>query len=162
MNNRWFFCKRIALGIFLLNFISLGNRFAQEKSKTDYISDLSSKKDQLVMIACGKLGKNKSENIIRALIKVLEEHKNPKVRIAAASALGQTGVKGVPTNALSKAIQNDDSNDVIYSALLAIGNLKDFNNPNVKASLKYCKKNKHNDPFIKDIVVRVYKFLGNK
>ncbi len=163
MNCKLYLYKRVTLGAFLLLFVTLTGGFSEEKKvEADYITDLSSKEDQLVILACKKLGEIKSKNAIQALVKTLDEHENPRVRIVAASSLGQTEAKGDPTDALKEAIENDESNDVVYSALLAIGNLKDFDNPNVKASLEYCEENKKDDPFIKDIVVRVRKFLEGK
>ena len=162
MNCKLYLYKRVAISTFVFLFVSLTSGFAKDKEEADYIADLNSKENQLVIIACKKLGEIKSKKSIQALIDTLGEHENPRVRIAAASSLGQTETKGSPTDALKETVENDESNDVVYSALLAMGNLQDFENPNVEASLNYCEENKQDDPFIKDIVVRVRKFLEAK
>ena len=151
--------KRVATLCSLILFMG-GQAVFAEKSVTDYINDLGSKEDQLVIVACQKLAEKKSKESIDALIKILREHKNVRVRIAAASSIGNMGEKGHTTDALKEAVTNDESNDVVYASLLAMGNLKDSENPSIKEALEYCEKNKTDDPFIKDIVVRVRKFIG--
>ena len=161
MNDFLYRLQRFAL-LAVFFFAAMGRVLGAEKTEADYITDLDSEEIQLVILACQKLGELKTEKAVDALIDTVTEHDDPRVRIAAASALGQSGMKGRPTDTLKEVVENDDSNDVVYSALLSIGNLKDFDNPNVKASLEYCEENKKDDPFIRDIVVRVRKFVGAK
>ena len=153
--------KRVTT-IFSLIFFLAGQAIFAEKSVDDYIEDLESDENQLVIIACQKLGAKKSTESIDALIQVLREHKSIRVRIAAASAIGNIEEKGHSTDALRDSVTSDASNDVVYASLLAIGNIKDISNPSAEEALEYCEENKTDDPFIKDIVVRVREFLDNK
>ena len=151
--------KRITIPFSLMLFMG-GQAVFAEKSTADYINDLSSEEDQLVITASKKLSEKKSKESIEALIRVLREHKSARVRIAAASSIGNMEEKGRTTDALKESVTNDVSNDVVYASLLAIGNIRDIENPNMKEALEYCEQNKTDDPFIRDIVVRVREFIG--
>lgn len=130
-----------------------------KKSVDEYIGDLKSSDDAVVITAARQLGLVKAKPAIDPLVEVLKTNKNPQVRISAASSLGQIGEKGAPTNALSSAVQTDEDNAVVYASLLAILNLADFDNPSAEEALDYAEKNKSDDEFIKDVVSRIRKAM---
>ena len=126
-----------------------------KKTNDEYITDLSSSDDVVVITAAKALGDAKEKKAIEPLIKLIKSNPNPQVRISAASSLGRMGVKGDPTTALSEVVQSDEDNSVVYASLLAILNLADFDNPAAAEALEYCEANKSDDEFISDVVRRI-------
>ncbi|MDH5720602.1 MAG: HEAT repeat domain-containing protein [Spirochaetia bacterium] len=146
------------ISILIIYFFAAGAVLAQ-KANADYIKDLKSDDEKKAVEACEGLGKAVAKEAIDALIETLTNNENIKVRIAAAIALGRMEEKGKPTTALKGAVENDESNDVVYAALLSILNLKDFANPDAKKALEYCEENKSDDVLIKDIIDRIKKIM---
>ncbi len=154
--------KPISVFAFLLIFFILlgaGSVFAQDKSIDQYIEDLNSKEDQVIIVSATQLGEKKATKSIPQLINVAQNHKSPKVKIAVIGALSLMETKEEPTNSLAEIIKTSDNNSVVYAALLAVGNLKDITNPNLKEILDFCAEKKSDDPFIYDLVQRVQKLI---
>lgn len=147
--------KKIFIPVLILSLA--GGLSADQKKKTtkEYIADLKSDDDAVVINAANGLGQAKAKDAIEPMVEAIKSHQNPKVRIALASALGLMDTKGQPTTALSDVVQTDDDNSVVYASLLAILNLKDFDNPAAKVALQYCEQKKSNDAFIADVVKRI-------
>ncbi|MDH5717776.1 MAG: HEAT repeat domain-containing protein [Spirochaetia bacterium] len=150
---------KLNINVLLFLFVFTGVVFAQ-KANADYIKDLKSDKEAVVIEACKGLRTAAAKEAIEPLIEVLKNNESIKARIAAANALGVMQEKGKPTTALKEAIEKDVSNDVIYASLLSILNLKDFENPDAKKALEFCNENKMDDKLIKDIVDRINKAMG--
>lgn len=128
----------------------------KKKSTNEYIADLKSDKDADVIKAAKSLGEAKAKEATDAMVVAMKSHQNPKVRIALADGLGMMETKGQPTTALGEIVQSDDDNAVVYSALLAILNLADFENPAAAKALEFCEQNKSKDAFIADVVKRIH------
>ena len=155
--------KRIFV-VILISFFGAG-LWAQgsgKKTTDEYIADLSSNDDAVVITAAQQLGAAKAKEAIDPLVQVIQTRENPKVRISAASSLGRMGEKGTPTTALSSVVQSDEDNSVVYASLLAILNLADFDNPAAIEALEYCEKNKADDEFIADVVSRIRSAMKKK
>lgn len=148
--------KKIFLSVLILS-LATGVSAAEEKKKTtnEYIADLKSDNDALVIAASKNLGEAKAKEAIDAMIVAVKSHQNPKVRIALASGLGLMETKNQPTTALDEVIKSDDDNSVVYASLLAILNLKDFDNPAARDAVEYCEKNKAGDEYITDVVKKI-------
>lgn len=159
--------KRIFLSVLILS-LAAGlqaeekkKATVEEKKKTtkEYIVDLKSDNDATVITASKNLGEAKAKEAIEPMIEAVKTHQNPKVRIALASGLGLMETKTQPTTALSEVIKTDDDNSVVYASLLAILNLKDFDNPATKEAIDYCEKNKTGDEYITDVVKKIHAAL---
>jgi len=146
----------------LLILIMVGGIQAEEKKKTtkEYIADLKSDDDAIVIKASKGLGDAKAKDAVETMIEVLKSHQNPKVRIALASGLSLMGTKDQPTKALSEVVQTDDDNSVVYASLLAILNLGDYQNPAAQSAVDYCEKNKTSDEYIADVVKKINEALA--
>jgi len=139
----------------LLVFIPLMSLAA--KSKAENLADLKSADDAIAIKAAQELGNDGVKDAIEPLGELVKSKRAAGVRIAAASALGRMDVKGRPTTILREAIEADQDNQVIYTELLALMNLKDIKNEDLKKAIEYCENNKKSDPFIADILVRIRK-----
>ena len=128
---------------------------AADKEVQDYINDLKAGEEQKVLEAAKYLGKEKEKEAIEPIIDAIKFHGLRNVRIALVDALGRMDEKGRPTSALKELIETDKDNHVIYTALLAILNLKDFENEDAKKALDYCDQNKKDDIFIADAVAKI-------
>lgn len=149
--------KKLACVLLFLPFVAL---FA--KGKKEYIEDLKSPQDEVVIAAAQYLGNDEVKDAIEPLGEVLKSNRSVGVRIAAASALGKMDKKGRPTTILREAIEVDQDNQVIYTQLLALLNLKDTENPDLLKAIEYCEANKSSDMFINDIVARIRKIVPKK
>jgi len=155
--------KLIALCTFTILIFGNAAIYGQnKKTADDYINDLSSGDDTVVITAVQNLGNSKNKDAIDPLINTIKTHQNPRVRIATASSLGKMGTKGEPTTALRDVVMNDDNNSVVYASLLAILNLGDFDNPAAKEALEFCEENKTDDVEISDVVKRIYDVMSKK
>lgn len=132
------------------------------KSKKEYIEDLKSPDDNVVIAAAQQLGKDEVKDAIEPLGEVLKSKRSAGVRIAAAAALGRMDTKGRPTTILREAIETDTDNHVVYAELLALLNLKDTKNPDLMRAVEFCEANKSSDIFISDIVARIRKIVPKK
>ena len=147
--------KKIAI----LSTIALAFTFsttAADKSNKDYINDLTSNDQALVSSACLHLGKEEEKKAIVQIIDAINKSTNTgTTKVSCIDALSKMGEKGEPTTSLKKIVETDKDNSVVYSALLGILNLKDFENQDVEAALDYASENKEDDDLIKDIVKRI-------
>jgi hypothetical protein len=132
------------------------------KGKKEYIEDLKSADDSVAIAAAQYLGNEGVKDAIEPLGEVLKSNRSAGVRIAAASALGKMDTKGRPTTLLREAIEVDQDNQVVYTQLLALLNLKDVDNADLARAVEFCEKNKQSDIFISDIVARIRKVVPKK
>ena len=146
--------KKIAI----LSTIALAFTFsstAADKSNEEYINDLTSSDQALVNSACLHLGKEEEKKAIDEIINVIKTSPNTGTKVSCIDALSKMGEKGKPTTSLKEVVETDKDNSVVYSALLAILNLKDFENVDADTALDYASENKHDDDLIKDVVRRI-------
>ncbi|MDH4261713.1 MAG: HEAT repeat domain-containing protein [Spirochaetia bacterium] len=151
--------KKILLPVLILSLVAGLQAAEKKKTTNDYIVDLKSDDDATVISASQNLGASKAKEAIDPMIEAMKSHQNPKVRIAIASGLGNMDTKNQPTTALSEVVKTDDDNSVVYASLLAILNLKDFGNPDAKAAVEFCEKNKASDEYITDVVKKIHEAL---
>ena len=147
--------KKIAI----LSIIALAFTFsstAADKSNEDYINDLESDDQALVNSACLHLGKEEEKKAIGEIINAIKTSTNTAAtKVSCIDALSKMGEKGEPTTSLKEVVETDTDNSVVYSALLAILNLKDFENENAKKALDYADANKQDDDLMSDVVRRI-------
>lgn len=146
--------KKIAI----LSTIALAFTFsstAADKSNEDYIGDLKSGDQALVNSACLHLGKEEEKKAIDEIINVIKTSTNTSTKVSCIDALSKMGEKGKPTTSLKEVVETDKDNSVVYSALLAILNLKDFENEDAKIALDYADENKQDDDLMSDVVKRI-------
>ena len=132
------------------------------KDNKEYIEDLKSADDGVAIAAAQYLGNDGVKDAIEPLGEVVKSNRSAGVRIAAASALGKMDTKGRPTTLLREAIEVDQDNQVVYTQLLALLNLKDVDNADLTRAVEFCEKNKQSDIFISDIVARIRKVVPKK
>ena len=146
--------KKIAI----LSTIALAFTFsstAADKSNEDYINDLTSDDQATVNSACLHLGKEEEKKAIDDIINVIKTSTNTGTKVSCIDALSKMDEKGKPTTSLKEVVETDKDNSVVYSALLAILNLKDFENKSAETALDYANENKKDDYLISDIVTRI-------
>ena len=146
--------KKIAI----LSTIALAFTFsstAADKSNEDYINDLASDDQALVNSACLHLGKEEEKKAIDKIINVIKTSPNTGTKVSCIDALSKMGEKGKPTTSLKEVVETDKDNSVVYSALLAILNLKDFENEDAETALEYASANKQDDDLMSDVVRRI-------
>ena len=146
--------KKIAI----LSTIALAFTFsstAADKSNEAYIDDLTSGDQALVNSACLHLGKEEEKKAIDEIINVIKTSPNTSTKVSCIDALSKMGEKGKPTTSLKEVVETDKDNSVVYSALLAILNLKDFENEDAKTALNYVDANKQDDDLMSDVVRRI-------
>lgn len=131
--------------------------YAQDSG--NLISQLKSDDAATAVSAANSLGRNKDASAVNPLIDAAKSHPSFKVRAAAAAALGNMEAKPNLSSALKGIIETDKNNAVVYSALVAIFNLKDFSNKDALKAVEYCEKNKMDDVFIKDIIGKIRKAM---
>ena len=144
--------KKTALLIALISAISL-----YAKDKKENIADLKSADDAVAIKAAQELGNDGVKDAIEPLGELIKSNRASGVRIAAASALGRIGQKGRSTTILREAIEADQDNHVVYTELLALMNLQDFENADLTKAVEFCENNKKSDMYITDIVSRIRK-----
>lgn len=132
------------------------------KDKAEFIADLKSTDDAVATAAAQHLGKEGVKDAIEPLGELVKSNRATGVRIAAAAALGKMDTKGRPTTILREAIEAEQDNQVLYTELLAILNLKDVNNPDLDKAVTYCEANKAHDRFVADVVKRIRKAFPKK
>lgn len=132
------------------------------KDKAEYIADLKSADDAVAIKAAQELGNDTVKDAIEPLGEVIKSNRAAGVRIAAASALGRMDTKGRPTTLLREAIEAEQDNQLVYTELLALLNLKDTDNADMSRAIDYCETNKKSDIFIADIVTRIRKVMPKK
>lgn len=130
------------------------------KEKQDYINDLSSNDLGIVKEASKWLGEEKPKDAIGPMLNAVRNQRSNAAKIAIITALGNyKDNEGEPTTGLRSVIETDADNNVVYSALLAIMNVKDFKNPDTLKAIDYCETNKQDDPFLRDITGRMRKII---
>lgn len=149
--------KKIALLLLLAPCLALA-----AKDNAEYITDLKSADDGVAIAAAQYLGNDGVKDAIEPLGEVVKSNRSAGVRIAAASALGKMDKKGRPTTILREAIEADQDNQVIYTELLALLNLKDTENADLARAVEFCENNKKSDIFISDIIARIRKVVPKK
>ncbi len=149
--------KKIALLLLLAPMLAIA-----AKEKAEYIADLKSADDGVAIAAAQYLGNDAVKDAIEPLGEVVKSNRSAGVRIAAASALGRMDTKGRPTTLLKESIEADQDNQVVYTGLLAILNLKDTDNADLLKAVEFCETNKKSDIYITDIVARIRKIVPKK
>jgi HEAT repeat protein len=129
-----------------------------EKTTAEYIVDLSSDDENLVIAAEDWLGQKAEKSVKDKLLVLLKNDKREKVRIYAAVALGLIGEKST-VDQICEYILEENSADVRYAEVLAVSRIGIEN----KKSLDNlaAAREKETDPFIKDFVTKMEeKFKG--
>ena len=147
----------------LLNFLAVmvvGSLSA--KGKAEYIADLKSTDDSVTTAAAQYLGNEGVKDAIEPLGELVKSNRATDVRIAAAAALGKMDTKGRPTTILREAIEVEQDNQIVYTELLALLNLKDTSNPDLEKAVSFCEANKTSDRFVADVVKRIRKVFPKK
>jgi len=124
--------------------------YSADKSAKQYIADLDPAKDEAVIVtAADWCGKEKEKGAITSLTALCTDSREA-VRLHAVMALGYIG-KEDAVDALNKRLLTDESAEVRYAAVLATVRIGS------KKSLEAWKeaKEKENDPFIKDFLVKM-------
>jgi len=129
-----------------------------EKTAVEYIADLSSDDENLVVTAEDWLGQKADKSAKDKLLALLKSDKREKVRIYAAVALGLIGEKSA-VDPICEYLLDENSADVRYAEVLAVSRIGIEN----KKSLDNlaAAREKETDPFIKDFVTKMEeKFKG--
>ncbi len=151
--------NKIRLVLSMLLFLLAVSGISAYKNTDEARNALKSADDAEVIKACAYLGEEEEKKAVDDLLVVIKNHKNPKVRIAAISALSRTEVKGKPTTELKNLIVSEKDNTIVYAAVIGIFNLQDFENKAATEVLDFCDQNKKDDPYITDIVARIKKAM---
>ncbi len=138
-------------------FMAIGPLAANVDEK---IKDLQSEDDAKVIAAAQWLGKEGEKKAVDPLIKLAKSERSPVVRIHAISALGLIQEKGKTTTELKGIISQEVDKSVVYAALVALMNVKDFENADFKTALETAEQKHQDDIYIKDIIQRIRKALG--
>ena len=122
----------------------------KEKSAQEYIADLSSNDEKLIVKAADWLGQEEEKDALPGLTNLLKNDGRAKVRIYAAIALGLIADESsIPV--LNKALTDDSNADVRYSVLLAIHRI----DPSKSIDALQKAKETESDPMIKDYLAKM-------
>lgn len=141
--------------------------FVLAQTAADYKTNLTSETEEVAVKAIREAGAKKDAETLDTLIEILQTNPNPKIRMEAAHAIGKMEVKDKPVNALSNAAKTDKNNMVVYSALLSMTNLTKVEKnleelPIVLETVAYCRENKSDDIYIKDLVTKYDQLIATK
>ena len=128
-----------------------------KKGTKEYIADLSSNDEAVVVAAEEWIADNKEKSALSRLQELLRSDNRVKVRLYAAIALGEIADESA-AESLNNALLNDPSADVRYTALLGIARIgsKDSYDAIQKA------RESEQDPFIKDLIQKMEDKLNGK
>ncbi|MCS6984614.1 MAG: HEAT repeat domain-containing protein [Leptospiraceae bacterium] len=124
------------------------------------LKDLESPDDSKVIAAAQWLGKEEEKKAVDPLIRLAKSERSPLVRIHAISALGLIKEKGKTTTELRQLIEQENHKTVVYSALVAILNIKDTDNADFRRALEISEQKHQDDPYIRDITQRIRKIIS--
>jgi hypothetical protein len=134
---------------------------AKERTVQEYVADLSSDKEEVVIEAEKKLGEKKEESAVVKLLELTKSDKRDKVRLYAAVSLGLISTDKKTSDQLSDTILIEQNADVRYAQVLAVARIG-FDSKRALDNLTAAKE-KETDPFIKDFVTKMeLKWKGNK
>jgi HEAT repeat protein len=130
----------------------------KEKTVQEYIKDLDSSNEDVVVEAEKKIGEKKEESATAKLLVLCKGDKRDRVRMYAAVALGIIADKKT-AEPLSEMMLSELNADVRYAQVLAISRIG-IDSKKAADNLMAV-KNKESDPFIKDFVTKMEeKFKG--
>jgi HEAT repeat protein len=132
---------------------------AAGKSAKEYVADLKSTDDAVVIVAENWIGDNKEKTAIKDLVSLIKNSTNAEVRMNAAVALGLIGEKEA-IEPLTDTIVSESSSDVRYAMLLAISRIGIDSKKSYNALMQA--KEKETDPYIKDYIEKMEKKFSNK
>lgn len=152
--------KRI-LVVFIIMFACASVVHAQEaksepaKNKTakEYIADLSSGNESIVIQAAQWLGKEKESDAVPKLKDLLTQDNRNKVRLYSAMALGYIGEES-SIDALNGRLLNEPDSDVRYTILLAITRVGVSKKEHVEVLKKA--RDSESDVFIRDYLDKMW------
>lgn len=133
--------------------------YAADKSAKDYVADLKSADDAVVLEAENWVGDNTEKTAIKDLVALMKNSTNAEVRMNAAVALGLIGEKEA-IEPLTDDIVVEPNADVRYAMLLAISRIGIDSKKSYNALLQA--KEKETDPYIKDYIEKMEKKFSNK
>jgi HEAT repeat protein len=128
---------------------------AKERTVQEYIADLGSDKEEVVIEASNKLGEKKEETAVAKLLELTKGDKRDKVRLYAAVNLGLISSDKKTSDQLSDFILIEQNSDVRYAQVLAISRIG-FDSKRALNNLTAA-RDKETDPFIKDFVAKMEK-----
>ncbi|HON77387.1 MAG TPA: HEAT repeat domain-containing protein [Spirochaetota bacterium] len=126
---------------------------AKNKTAKEYIADLSSTNESIVIQAAQWLGKEKESDAVPKLKELLTQDNRNKVRLHSAMALGYIGEES-SIDALNGRLLNEPVADVRYTILLAITRVGISKKEHVEV-LKKARDNE-SDIFIKDYLDKMW------
>jgi HEAT repeat protein len=129
----------------------------KEKTKEQYLADLSSKDEKTIIDAAEWLGSKEEKGAVPGLVKLIKNDDRVKVRVHAAVALGLIKDESA-VDALNEALLNDSSADVRYASILALSRIG--STKSIDAFKKA--REKETDPFIKDYIAKMEEKLKKK
>ena len=125
---------------------------ATEKSAKQYIEDLSSTDEEVVIAAEDWLGQKEEKGAVVKLLDLLKGDARVRVKMYAAVSLGLIGEK-TSAEPMSEMLLSEQSADVRYATVLALTRIG-IDNKKTVDNLSAARE-KENDPFIKDFVTKM-------
>lgn len=157
--------KKVVCAVALL-FALQGLSFAQDASKQaakktakDYITDLSSKDESVVISAADWLGTEKESDALPGLKSLLKEDNRHKVRLSAAMAIGYIGEES-SLDSLNEQLLREQVADVRYAIVLAITRVGISDKKHLDI-LKQARE-RESDPLVKDYYDKMWSAFTKK
>lgn len=147
------------LSAILLTVFSISVLQAAKKSSAEYIADLSSQDEAVVVAAEDALGKSEEKGAVEKLLDLLKNDKRDKVRLHAAIALGLIKEKK-SVETLAEQLLVEQNSDVRYTVVLAISRIGIESKKELDVLVQA--KEKETDPFILDYIKKLEEKIKSK
>jgi hypothetical protein len=134
--------------------------FAQDKSNQDYIEDLKSNDDAIVIQALQQLGKEQAEGAVDEIFLLLDQEKSYEVHANAIMAIGHIKKIGGPVNKLRDFLKKTEDRNLAYLVLAALINIADKDNPASKEALNVAEKRFKDDVYIQHACKTIRKLMN--
>jgi HEAT repeat protein len=137
----------VLLAIFTITIAS-----AADKSVKEYLADLSSSDEKIVIVAEDALGKKEEKSAVEKLTQLLKTDPRKQVRLHAAIALGLIKEKKTVDSLIAQLLEEQDA-DVRYTIVLAVSRIGIESKESLEALIQA--KDKETDPFILDYIKKL-------
>lgn len=124
----------------------------QSKSAKEYIVDLSSNDENTIIRAADWLGREKEDDALPGLKKLLKEDNRSKVRLHSAMAMGYIGEESA-VDSLNERLLMEQHSDVRYTILLSLTRIGVSEKKHVEILKKA--RDAETDPIIKDYMEKM-------